>query len=257
MVVLERWYENLKAITYLDLAYIQDRLPAVAGIASQLGKYRKGRYLAGLWEDSLVFDLCWWAFGDERERPEKLKSVPTWSWGSVTGTIINMWHRTDGKTSTAKVVDIDCKPNGPTFLGRLDHGILTLEGYVARVKIFPRVEYDGLFPIIRFTNREFRSSIQHRFDFLSDVKDWTKKTPDSQVLAVEMGKVIQDGQIEQIYYLILQPAERGSGLFERVGIAWAQARIIDSWDTREEPGHEMLFPDYFADEAVVERVRIC
>ncbi|KAI8674177.1 HET domain-containing protein [Fusarium keratoplasticum] len=257
MVVLKLWYQNLRSITSLDLTYIQDRLPVMAGIASQLSKGRKGRYLAGLWEDSLVSDLCWQTFGDERERPETLKSVPTWSWGSVSGPIAGPWDRVHRTTFTVKVVDIDCKPNGPTFLGRLDHGILTLEGYVARVKIFPRGGRGQGFPRIQFTNGECRSSSPYKFQFQPDVEDWTMKTPDSQVLAVEMGKTIEDGQTQEANYLILQPAERGGGLFERVGKVWAAAVGIGSKGTREELGHEMSFPGYFADKAVVEKVRIC
>ncbi|KAI8669581.1 HET domain-containing protein [Fusarium keratoplasticum] len=257
IVVLKLWYQNLRSITSLDLTYIQDRLAVMAGIASQLSKGRKGRYLAGLWEDSLVSDLCWQTFGDERERPEALKSVPTWSWGSVSGPIAGPWDRVHRTTFTVKVVDIDCKLNGPTFLGRLDHGILTLEGYVARVKIFPRGGRGQGFPRIQFTNGECRSSSPYKFQFQPDVEDWTMKTPDSQVLAVEMGKTIEDGQTQEANYLILQPAERGGGLFERVGKVWAAAVGIGSKGTREELGHEMSFPGYFADEAVVEKVRIC
>ncbi|RSM20711.1 hypothetical protein CDV31_000398 [Fusarium ambrosium] len=257
MVMLKLWYQNLRSITSLDLTYIQDRLPVMAGIASQLSKERRGQYLAGLWEDSLVSDLCWQTFGDGRERPETLKNVPTWSWGSVSGPIAGPWDRVHRTTFTVKVVDIDCKPNGPTFLGRLEHGILTLEGYVARIKIFPRGGRGEGFPRIQFSKGECRSSSPYKFQFQPDVEDWTMKTPDSQVLAVEMGKTTEDGQTQEANYLILQPAERGDGLFERVGKVWAAAVGIDSKGTREEPGHEMSFPGYFAEEAVVERVRIC
>ncbi|RSL61742.1 hypothetical protein CEP54_006102 [Fusarium duplospermum] len=257
MAMLKLWYQNLRSITALDLTYIQDRLPVMAGIASQLSKERKGRYLAGLWEDSLVSGLCWQTFGDERERPETLKSVPTWSWGSVSGLIAGPWDRVHRTTFTVKVVDIDCKPNGPVFLGRLDRGILTLEGCVARVKIFPRGGRGQGFPRIQFMKGECRSSSPYKFQFQPDVEDWTMMTPDSHVLAVEMGKTIEDGQIQEANYLILQPAERGNGLFKRVGKIWAAAVGIDSKGIREEPGHEMSFPGYFAEEAVVERVRIC
>ncbi|RAL64229.1 hypothetical protein DID88_002121 [Monilinia fructigena] len=68
-----------------------DRLPALSGIAQYFDNYMKGgvrgaQYLAGLWKDSLVKDLCWYVQVSENHcAPSRAKPyrAPTWSWASV------------------------------------------------------------------------------------------------------------------------------------------------------------------------------
>jgi len=43
----------------LNLTFTKDKFPAIAGIARQLHDPARGRYLAGLWEDTLAQDLQW------------------------------------------------------------------------------------------------------------------------------------------------------------------------------------------------------
>ena len=45
--------------TYLDLSFDKDVLIALAGVACQVQTMRQGKYLCGLWEDSLLCDLLW------------------------------------------------------------------------------------------------------------------------------------------------------------------------------------------------------
>ena len=45
--------------TTLQLTRRSDLLPALAGIATQMMKVRKKRYLWGIWEDSLRSDIAW------------------------------------------------------------------------------------------------------------------------------------------------------------------------------------------------------
>ncbi|KAK5230881.1 hypothetical protein LTR99_003901 [Exophiala xenobiotica] len=74
--------------TYLarSLTYDRDRLPALSGIARQMHLPEEmGRYLAGIWENSLPLALCWtvtlrnnWT----KRRPSEWRA-PSWSWASV------------------------------------------------------------------------------------------------------------------------------------------------------------------------------
>jgi len=70
------WHEIVMFYTALQLTYASDRHAAILDLAKEMEPYRKGSYVAGLWEDSLIADLAWtvskWI--DKKER-----SRPTWS----------------------------------------------------------------------------------------------------------------------------------------------------------------------------------
>ncbi|KAH7318067.1 heterokaryon incompatibility protein-domain-containing protein [Stachybotrys elegans] len=128
------WYENVTSLMDLQFTYATDRLPAMAGIASQLGQAARGRYLAGLWEDTLVQDLCWRATADQAQRPEELQVAPSWSWASVKGSVLWMSDAADS-VEAARVVRIHCQPNPPSYLGLLEEGKITLRGPFVLVKV--------------------------------------------------------------------------------------------------------------------------
>lgn len=75
------WHALVTEYSRLMLTYSSDRLAALAGLASKMQRVRKGRYLAGLWEDSIILDLCWYSPPQPANRSECL--VPTWSWAAI------------------------------------------------------------------------------------------------------------------------------------------------------------------------------
>jgi hypothetical protein len=81
------WHKIVRIYTRLDMTQVADRLKALLGFANEVQKKREGRYLAGLWEDSILQDLCWVCRDASVPiRLERLKEVaPTWSWGSIEG----------------------------------------------------------------------------------------------------------------------------------------------------------------------------
>ncbi|KAE9372930.1 hypothetical protein N431DRAFT_439884 [Stipitochalara longipes BDJ] len=54
-----RWRSMVGEYTQRKLTVGTDRLPAFAGVAAEMQGYLGQGYLAGLWEDSFVTDLCW------------------------------------------------------------------------------------------------------------------------------------------------------------------------------------------------------
>jgi hypothetical protein len=79
------WIKIVSNFTNRRLTRYEDKLPAIAGVASKL----KARctcqpacaYLAGLWSHSMATELAWWYASDEA-RGHRLQA-PTWSWASV------------------------------------------------------------------------------------------------------------------------------------------------------------------------------
>ncbi|KAI8654044.1 HET domain-containing protein [Fusarium sp. Ph1] len=103
--VVNKWHQLIQVYAQTTLTYQSDKLAAVEGLCQYILPLRKGKYLAGLWEDSLARDLLW-KVGDslstqgpvrtEEKKSEPRKTqwsakrwlFPTWSWASVTGRLL-------------------------------------------------------------------------------------------------------------------------------------------------------------------------
>lgn len=70
----------------LRLTRPSDRLPALSGLCEKICRFR-GKYAAGLWQDSLPFDLMWRVEPHDLDSPihsrHSAYSGPSWSWVSV------------------------------------------------------------------------------------------------------------------------------------------------------------------------------
>ena len=95
-----RWRQMVMEYTSLKLTLVTDLLPALAGIVEEMQAFRDWKYLVGLWEDTLVSDLCWstWDYYAHNitETAQRLSHrgtissawrAPTWSWASTEATI--------------------------------------------------------------------------------------------------------------------------------------------------------------------------
>ncbi|KAL6412100.1 hypothetical protein AUP68_04482 [Ilyonectria robusta] len=222
------WYENVESMMNLDFTYATDRLAATAGVATLLAKGYKGRYLAGLWEDSLVADLCW-AMMENGERPDELKKVPSWSWGSVSGGLATLWCQSDisdpSVTMAAKVVKIDCQPDPPSFIGALTRGILTLEGKM--VTGFMKIEETkgGVKQSLSIGTGPKLETFREGWFFNADSQNfWKHSAKGANVHLLEMTRKVAQGQKLLAIYLVLQPHKDKGGSFQRIGLLRAQVR---------------------------------
>ncbi|KAL8920829.1 MAG: hypothetical protein Q9208_006001 [Pyrenodesmia sp. 3 TL-2023] len=84
--VLEDWSWIVEAYTNSRLTQERDKLIAISAVAREMKPIMQCRYLAGLWENDLVKQLCW--FTTEKSasvilsRPTAYRA-PSWSWASV------------------------------------------------------------------------------------------------------------------------------------------------------------------------------
>ncbi|KAI0453404.1 hypothetical protein F5B21DRAFT_479225 [Xylaria acuta] len=117
---------------YLETNY---KLVAIAGVARMFGKVRKSRYLAGLWEHTLIEDLLWYRAGDPKPRPQDFRA-PTWSWASVNISehgeerALRRRECTECLVSVPKLVDASILLTGPGEYGEVHSGRLMLKGYL-------------------------------------------------------------------------------------------------------------------------------
>ncbi|CAM1510902.1 Fc.00g084150.m01.CDS01 [Cosmosporella sp. VM-42] len=245
------WYENVESIMNLDFTFAKDRLPAAAGVATLLANGYKGRYLAGLWEDCLVADLCW-VINENGQRPEELKGIPSWSWGSVTGGLATLWCQSDlsddNVKMAARVIDIDCKPDPPSFIGHLTRGILTLEGRVAKATVTFEDVQGIKVRTIQLKDNRYTESVFGGLHFHPDITNWD--TEGSNVMLLEMMSKCVDGKRASAVFLVLKELSGGKGEFERLGILRAQVR-------RRAKAGDVSILDRVESIAVVSKMRIC
>lgn len=94
------WESIVEEYTRRKISYLRDRLPAISGMASKLrlDGIRYGRYVAGLWEEDLDFQITWQAVKDANrpswEFAETNCQIPTWSWAHRNLTVRMLVHGT-------------------------------------------------------------------------------------------------------------------------------------------------------------------
>jgi hypothetical protein len=82
LLIQQAWRELVQVYSVLRLTKSSDKLPALAGLAQAFKKQRPGdRYLAGLWERSIIEDFLWYTVQTSRwPHPQDLDRAPSWSW---------------------------------------------------------------------------------------------------------------------------------------------------------------------------------
>ncbi|KAK6851539.1 hypothetical protein PG995_011664 [Apiospora arundinis] len=139
------WANLVNMYTSRQLAFRQDRLRALAGLANKFQQQSKAEYVAGLWDDkeSLPYLLAWDAVPVESgsEKPcgdltecTRFWNPPSWSWASVEGEI--SWTRgIDSFRSDAEITDVSCQWQDANRFSTSLGGEITMR---ARVLKLPR-----------------------------------------------------------------------------------------------------------------------
>lgn len=86
------FHQIVEDYSKLQLTKPTDRLPALSGLCKRV-QHLRNNYLAGLWSDSLCYDLLWrvdtiiLAAKDNGARPSEYRG-PTWSWISIDSPVL-------------------------------------------------------------------------------------------------------------------------------------------------------------------------
>lgn len=133
------WRSACAAYSTLDLTFATDKLPAISGFAKSM--QFTGRYLAGLWEEWLFADMCWYVGPElvvddprislqnsirEDERRLAVKSrpepyiAPSWSWASVEEPVTFLVVAASPKTTSyVKLLDATVLPKFDDPMGSI------------------------------------------------------------------------------------------------------------------------------------------
>lgn len=129
----------------LALTKEQDRLPALAGVAAMHRDPGRGRYLAGVWEDTLWTDLQWETAAPAAELDTSDPAAqpgchaPSWSWSAVAQPFYDLQVRPGGAGNHApRLLEAVCATAGPDEFGRCEWAYLALHGFLREVRLQTR-----------------------------------------------------------------------------------------------------------------------
>jgi hypothetical protein len=121
------WADVVTEYTRMGLTVAEDRLAALAGLASVRSESMKSqRYVAGMWERDLTDHIPWYVVENTRDRGGLLMHyiAPTWSWASVTGHV--SYGNQTSYVGHFKVLSINCQPQGSSLFGDCREGAYTV-----------------------------------------------------------------------------------------------------------------------------------
>jgi hypothetical protein len=132
------WFRLVLGFSTTVLNEPADRIDCIKGIAEYIssGEHRS-EYIHGLWSRHFIFDLLWYVWKDNTDRP-KPERAPTWSWQSVDGAVgeylVSRSSRAVGESrSLLKLADILPSDSGQEInaSSQFPRGdVLTLRGRV-------------------------------------------------------------------------------------------------------------------------------
>ncbi|CAK7228610.1 hypothetical protein SBRCBS47491_006963 [Sporothrix bragantina] len=140
------WNTAVQEFSKRELSFEEDKLPAIAGLASWLAKETNDQYFAGVWKEYVFQDIMWRAYPCEEpstkwdesasrqhdgrlktllplKRPSKARA-PGWSWASVDGSIVFEYILQTDLCATFCAATIDAV-DGSAF-GRVRSGTLRI-----------------------------------------------------------------------------------------------------------------------------------
>ncbi|KIN05151.1 hypothetical protein OIDMADRAFT_116581, partial [Oidiodendron maius Zn] len=118
------WQGLVMEYSKRNLSYMKDRLPALAGIASELRNIWKDEYIAGFWKRTLIFDLLWYRPKDAVHTVNSNSCSPTWSWSTVPYPVSFF----DGVTFYAEILDSEIQlVSTSTPFGQVQNGTICIE----------------------------------------------------------------------------------------------------------------------------------
>ncbi|KAH8770363.1 heterokaryon incompatibility protein-domain-containing protein [Hyaloscypha finlandica] len=82
------WLRAAERYSDRHLSYETDKLPAISGLAAAVALTLKEDYLAGLWKGDIIRGLLWLPLSPGvTNSPDRIPSIPSWSWASYRGGI--------------------------------------------------------------------------------------------------------------------------------------------------------------------------
>jgi len=201
------WFRILGEYTATQITFDRDTLPALSGVADKMPLDLMGKYLAGLWEQNLIYGLLWRSQDCLKCHRRHIYVAPSFSWASRSGPISFPYFTSRYKPS-ADIVEVECQPAGFNATGEVSGGFVRLRGSIVAVQ-FTKTDKDSV------------SCVLHKG---SSAKA-TIMIDSREALGIEDGTVVyclsmlQYGRPTVHYTLVLMESVFHPEDFERIGTA--------------------------------------
>ncbi|CZR69448.1 uncharacterized protein PAC_19348 [Phialocephala subalpina] len=207
-----RWYAMVCSYMDCDITKKSDRLPALAGLATEIAMRTKEKYYAGLWEHGLIEGLAWQCFKRQpRDVPQY--RAPSWSWASLeTGLIFVAFQ---GHNKLASVVDVQVENLSCNPYGEVTGGSLVMDAHLQPVKAIARNDVS--------TKTRYWSlgmQIVDKWYWVTTVLD--REEDHTKPLLVLF--LAQTNDKCRVIALAVSPIEQNSNNYRRVGATWSDIK---------------------------------
>jgi hypothetical protein len=247
--VRQMWREIVNSYSVRKLTQIDDKLPALSGIAGLLKERSGDTYAAGLWRRSLPFDLLWRCDQSGDLQSEKTRS-PSWSWISVDGAVkwpvsqdpneeqplkyISSTTYFECGAEGIEVCDVECELDGEDRYGRVRAGRIKAKTRMelATIHYVPDEIWNGMYG----TDWAVQVKASNLAPFWPDIsKEGLQRDPDGnnvpygiQVIEVMKSRNIP-GSWEEALVVRLKCGSEYE--YERVGVAANVSSTSSEWTT--------------------------
>ena len=129
------WQRALSSYTYASLTKSEDKLVALAGIASELSPEISDGYIAGLWKEHMATELLWYVDLDTVGSRQKQYRAPSFSWASVDGAIVPGGWQKDDVLIEFREAFAATETSNP--FGSVESGLVRVRGTLKRALLSP------------------------------------------------------------------------------------------------------------------------
>jgi hypothetical protein len=266
------WHQIVGRYTAMNLTFDKDIFTALSGVAKIVQSRMQSTYIAGMWEQHIIFDLAWNVEDPSGLTRRRREFSPTFSWAAIkrieesdldTDGLFIFWPADTSDWDAGddlklqyhcSVKDVSSVLAGPDPTGQCLSAHINLEGlrFPATLESSNAISspvgdpdwYDRDFdrdPLHPRDNLPGASQIAKQFypDYNFDNPGNYQLLPGSEVwcmplFSFENWKMIED----QTYCLVLretQDWDGGIGQFERIGLLCYSQILSEDWDRKRKP----------------------
>jgi hypothetical protein len=127
----ESWSDIMEDCSKRSFTFPEDILPALSGVAQRVGSLHGGRYIAGMWEAGIAFQLSWYGEASSPDLLSPTKSVvtkPTFSWITSPRPVKYATWFSKSDSPMCDLTSTQVIPATSDPFGRLTYASITLHG---------------------------------------------------------------------------------------------------------------------------------
>ncbi|CAE7208472.1 hypothetical protein P3342_011048 [Pyrenophora teres f. teres] len=231
----DMWRDVVEEFTHRSLTFSDDKLPAIAGLASAVSQAFPGilsttDYIFGLWRKDLISHLLWCRINDgtSTERLSQNKA-PSWSWASLShgpvfypadNSIVDWFCEQWEFIEECEILSVHCSPSTPNIFGP-GTGRIRLEGKLRQITLDHIC--DDSRPV---TSKLSSADMNLTFDVHHDA--YLGQSYYVLVLGRVMRKEKEKMATEAVHGILLAKSEVEEDLFYRVGYAKGDEHPLSS-----------------------------